>query len=419
MADEKTAIPSDGFLENIFVFDKAFVMIDIIDTFESIYWIDRYNETGDFELVMPVLENNLPFLRIGNYIGTKETDQFMIIENVTLKTDVENGDRLVISGRSAESMLDRRIVWYKISSSDSLQNIVKKALLQNAIAPSNPKRNLPITYHDSEDPYILNIREEVSLFGENLYNVISSFCQAYNIGLKAIPINDGTFEIMLYYGVDRTWDQNEVPPVVFSNSYENLIESNYVQTDVEYVSSGLVRGDDDSITMEVRRNPERVGLNRREMFIDTNIQPDTQEVMEYELDETGNRMIEEYQRTDKNGEPLYDPETGDPVMAQRYKTRTKNIKIYDKKYYNSMLSKAKSEMGSRVVTEAFDSSVDITQQFLYGQDYFLGDIVQVENKYGYSGRCRISEIMRSRDASGPKLVPSFIMVDKNGNEVTT
>lgn len=410
---------SDGFLEQAMIMDKNYIIVDILDTFESFYWIERYNKTGDFEIIIPIIEEHLPYIRIGNYISIRESETYMIIENVTLKTDVENGDTLIISGRTLESMLDRRIVWGKLELSAPIQNIISIMIQQNAsVSTSDSRRRLPLIFQPSSDPRVLAPVEQMTLFGDNVYDQVSGLCEAHNIGIKSIPSANGLFVVTLYSGVDRSWSQNANPPVVFSDSYENLLESNYVQTEVGYASNSYVRGDADDVTMEVLRKPERTGLNRREIFIDANIQPGEQEIKEFVLDEDGNKIIEEVQKTDEEGNPLYD-DAGEPVMMKQYKTETKTIKIYDQAYYNSMLAKARIEMAKHSITEAFDSSVDTTRQFFYGEDYNLGDIVQVENRYGFSGRCRITEVMRSRDASGPKLVPTFVVVDENGNEVTT
>lgn len=391
--------PSDNFLEYAMVLDKTYLQIDLIDTFESFYWTDRYNEVGVFEIVMPVLERHLSSLRINNYLAIRESDRLMIIEKMVLNTDPEHGDTLTISGRSLESILDRRIIWGVFEQSGLVQNIIQAMIMQNAIAPSNANRrisNMRFVY--SSDPIVTAQTEEVKATGAGLYDSVEMLCQAHNLGFKMLPFGEGGFDFLLYAGVDRSRAQSERTPVIFSHWFENLLDSDYIQTEVNYVSNALVRGDEDDVTMEVLRKPERIGLSRREMFIDTNLEPDTQDIETPVYDDEGN--------------PVYDDEGN-------IKTTTETIKIYDQSYYNSMLALARGEMSKHKVTEAFDSEVDTTHQFFYGVDYDVGDIVQVENRYGFGGRCRVVEVMRSRDANGPKLVPTFVMVDENGDEVTT
>lgn len=391
--------PADGFLEIAYILDSKYETLDVLDTFESFYWNDRYNRYGDFEIVMPILPEHLPALRINNYLSIRESDRLMIIEQVTTKTDPTQGDMLVISGRSLESILTRRILWGVFQQSGPVQNIIISMITQNAISPSIENRKIPgLSVEWSTDEAVTTPTEDVKSIGDGLYEMVAGLASSHNLGFKMVPEGEGGFKFSMYVGEDRSWAQEKNIPVIFSHSYENLLESNYIQTEVDYVSNAFVRGDEDDVSMEVLRKPERTGMARREMFVDTGLQPETQEVTVPVLDDEGN--------------PTYDDD-GNPI------TEKKTIKIYDAAYYNQMLVLAKIEMAKHMVTEAFDSTVDTTHQFFYGVDYNVGDIVQVENRYGFEGRCRITEVMRSRDANGPKLVPTFIMVDEKGNEVTT
>lgn len=393
---------ADNFMEYAMVLDKDFIQIDILDTFESFYWTERYNASGDFELIMPVIEKHLPSIRINNYLAIRESEKLMIIESVTLETDAEEGDKLVVSGRSLESILDRRIVWSKYETTNRVQTIILDLINQNAVTPSDPNRVIPgLFFLWSGESEVTTPTETVTYFGDNLYTVVSGLCEAHNLGFYILPSEDKKFKMGLYAGIDRSWEQTKVPPVVFSHSYENLLDSNYIQTEVNYISNALVRGDEDDVTMGVYRKSERIGLARREMFIDTALQPETQDIVTLEP------------VVDENGEPVLDPDTKEPTYIEH----TETIKIYDQDYYNRMLAEAKVELSQHNITEAFDSEVDTMRQFFFGEDYNIGDIVQVENRYGFEARCRVTEVMRSRDVSGPKLIPTFVMVDISGNEV--
>lgn len=397
MAVDVANVVGDKFLEYAMILDKTYTMVAVLDMFESFVWVDRYNKAGDFTIVVPILEHYLPYIRINNYLSIRESDRLMVIENVELITDAENGDKLQVSGRSLESILDRRIVWQTSEFGGTIQTYLSSVLTQNAISPANFKRRIPgMRFVTVSDPNLNKIVDNMRLLGENVYDLCEGTCASYNIGMKMLPEGNGGFAFSLYSGVDRSWSQKDNVPVVFSHAYENLLDSNYLQSEILYVSNALVRGDEDDVTMEVFRKNERIELARREMFIDTGLEPETQEILVPVVDENGN-WIE-----------------GDDG---KYQTETATHKIYDQAYYNRMLADAKTEMAKHKVTEAFDSEVDTYHQFVYGRDYNIGDIVQVQNRYGYEGRCRITEVMRTRDASGPKLVPTFVMVDDEGNEV--
>lgn len=396
-------VVSDKFLDYGIILDQKYEMLAILDVFESFVWTDRYGKAGDFTIVMPVLKQFLPYIRINNYLAIRESDRLMVIENVELITDAENGDKLEISGRSLESILERRVVYQSHEFAGTIQSIVNSILSLNAINPADTRRKIPgLVFKSSSDSNVSQSVDAIKFFGDSVYSVCEAFCSAYNIGMRMLPNGSGGFEFSLYSGVDRSWSQNDRVPVVFSHSYENLLDSNYLQSEVLYASNALVRGDEDDVTMEIVRYQERTELARREIFIDTGLQPETQEYTNYVL------------KCDENGNPILDDDGN-----YQYDEMTETIKIYDQAYYNRMFMEAKIEMGKHMVTEAFDSEVDTYHQFVYERDYDIGDIVQVQNRYGFEGRCRVTEVMRTRDASGPKLIPTFIMVDEEGNEVTT
>ena len=55
----------------------------------------------------------LDMIKEDYYLVNNESEHVMIIEDMTITTDVEEGKRLKITGSSLEKILDRRIVWEK------------------------------------------------------------------------------------------------------------------------------------------------------------------------------------------------------------------------------------------------------------------------------------------------------------------
>lgn len=357
------SIASDGFLEGVYVLDRQYVAKAYIDSFISFTWSERYDSPGEFTLDIPLIENYVEAVRINDYLAIKESKEYMVVETSTLISDVEDGDHLQFEGRTLSSILERRIVWteYKKTGEYNFQQGIKELIEQNAISPSDEKRKIPgLTFKMSEDKAITELTSEFAVeVGDNLLSTIQDKCHEKKVGFRMLPSGEGGFEFELYMGKDRSADQEILPVVVFSDSYENLLNSTYVQSEREYVSNALVKGS--NYQGEVFRKTERTGLDRREMYV------------------------------------TIDGETDGP----------------------SLLQKAKEEISKKTVTEMFGGEIDIYHQFIFEKDYFVGDIVQVANKYGFKGRCRITELLRSRDASGPMLTPSFAVVDKNNEEVST
>ena len=62
------------------------------------------------------------------YLWLKESDQTMIVEDRKIESDAENGNHFTVTGRSLESILERRIIWKQTILSGNFQNGIKKLL---------------------------------------------------------------------------------------------------------------------------------------------------------------------------------------------------------------------------------------------------------------------------------------------------
>lgn len=356
-----------------YVLDETYTSQAIFDTFESFIWTERFNGAGDFELHMPVRISALGELKIGRYLWKKDTKAMMIIECVEVETNPEDGDKLTVSGRSLESILDRRIIWKQTILSGNFQNGIKKLLNENVISPSDSSRRIPnFVFKTSTDSKItsLQFEDEVQLFGENLYDQLVSMCSEKNIGFDVFPTDNG-FEFELKAGVDRSYSQSSLPWVVFSPNYDNLLSSNYINSYVNFKTVALVGGEGEGSEKKtataVDEDGAGSGLNRREMYVSAQ--------------SISSNIPEGYEIT---------PES----------------------YLKQIQYQGRLELRETKYTTAFDGEVVADVQYIYGKDFYMGDIVQIENEYDVQGQSRITEIMWSQDASGTQMVPTFVSINE-------
>lgn len=372
----------------IYVLDQNYDAYDVIDTFKSSIWADRYSKCGDFEIYIPASLKSIDSFKKGDYLRCAESEHYMIIEDINLETDVEDGDYLIISGRSLESILARRIIWGRTVASGNLQEIIRNLIEQNIISPAIPERTIPnFTFKDSTDPRITELTLDIQYFGENLYDEIVKICTERNIGFKVLPIYPGGFEFSLYVGEDRSYAQEKNPWVIFSPKYENLLSSNYTSSIRNIKNATLVGGQGEGweqITETVSLDGAE-GLNRRETFTDASSLTN---------DTTG---IE-----------------NDPDMTEEEKAEA--IEILNSKYKEQLAQKGEEALAETKITDSFDGEIDTSLQFRYGEDYHLGDIVQIENDYGMQITTRVSEIVISHDEMGKTVVPTFTVSTDDGKE---
>lgn len=382
MPSEKNNFVRDDFLQYVYICDSTYTNKAIIDTFSDFLWTERYYGYGEFEITMPINLEVIKNCRLKDYVMIRESDKVMIVETIGLHTDPEQGDTLTISGRSLESILERRVILdERIGSVDSdgnledigVQEAIKMILSNSIIEPTDKKRKIEnFEFVESEDPKIKELT--ITSFedrGANVFEKISDICKTKSLGFRVSAKDGGGFTCELYFGTDRSWDQDAAGQVVFSESYENLSNSDYLQSEKDYKSIAYVEWDyklgssaeDKTMITEVYRTPERLGLDRREAY--------TRHGETMEIESTGN--LSSY---------------------------IKQVVDYGAEY-----------LSGYTVTKLFDGETEPSRQFVYGIDYFLGDIVHLENKYGQSGKCRITEIIRSRNGSGVSMVPTFEIIE--------
>ena len=95
----------------LLVLNTDFESVAVIDTYESMIWTDRYNAYGDFEIFFAMDTQLLQYLKEDYYLWLKDSEHCMIIEDIKINADTEEGNHLIITGRSLESILERRIIW--------------------------------------------------------------------------------------------------------------------------------------------------------------------------------------------------------------------------------------------------------------------------------------------------------------------
>lgn len=95
----------------LYILNTVFESVAVIDWFESLIWSDRYDQAGDMELYMAMQNSLLNFLKQDFYIWTADSEHTMIIEDINITSDTEDGNKLLVTGRSLESILERRIIW--------------------------------------------------------------------------------------------------------------------------------------------------------------------------------------------------------------------------------------------------------------------------------------------------------------------
>ena len=340
-------------------------MVSVVENFSSFVWTDRYYSAGDFELYVPptirVLTQYIP----NYYIVRPDSEHVMIIDSVLLEED-DDGYSYKISGESLESILKRRILWTDTTLSGNFQDAIKTLLDGSIISPSIADRKIDnFVFVKSEDEAITSLTIEEAEYSKNetIYDIIEKNCQEFEIGFKVTLTSDNKFAFTLYKGVDRSYDQTAVPYVIFSPAFDNLTSSSFLKSYTDYKNVALVTGtstDSEGESTDLSTVVgEASGLDRRETHIDGgSIQGDT----------------------------------------------------------SVLTKKGNEELAALKKTEAFEGEANVFNMFVYGKDFFIGDMVQLEDAFGNTGKSIVSEMVFSSDGEGEKFYPTFIVPEEDGDE---
>ena len=349
---------------NIYVWkytkESKFQIASLIDYAISVIWIRRFQECGEFELYLPASAELFALFTEGLTFLTKEdeTESAMKVESVQLTTDPEDGDRLIVSGRSAECILSQRIVFYTVDYSGYADDCVYQIITENAV---NPTRSPSPTMNGNRKIEELTIGTghfsdntiKTQLSGENLLEAVQDICVSADFGFQVIF--DGTgFVFRLYQGNDRT------QTVIFSPEFENLGNTEYLYDMTTYYNLIQESGEykEQRYRVEDIESDGIGGLYLREKHIDA-------ESIETDDTTTVSDFIQ--------------------ILRQRAKQ-------------NRCQAKEKKEFSGEILNTDF---------YQFGRDYHLGDKVSIVNGYGIKGTAIVTEITETEDASGYRLIPTF------------
>lgn len=371
------------------VLNRDMEVVGVVDGYQSFIWTERYNQYSDFEIETSATPEHLETYKKGNWISLQGSNKIMIIDTWSHDSSYANGQTILVSGKSLEYLLHKRIIWEETVLEGNVQNGVQTLLNQNIITPSNERRKIAnFVFRESEDPKVteLEFEEEAQYWGENLYDVVAEICKIHRIGFRVWieETDDGwNYIFQLFAGADRTHDQTENFAITFSSEFGNLISSKYYTTNANVKTSALVLGERRTISETKEINGIEVSKSE-----------DVQYSVYIEGDQTG--FDREEMLVDQSSLGMF----------------IKDIQVPPEKYKNRLRQKGEEAITETKEETTLEAEVDWNGQFKYGIDYFIGDVLEIENDLEMSLKVRITEMVHCHDISGEYLNPAFTPLDE-------
>lgn len=358
-------------MSEIYVLTPELTLAGIIEDFISIIWRPAYSDIGDFEIYLSATPKAVELLQKNYYVvrsqdvsevdGVKTYKKVMIIKNIELTTDVEDGDFLTVSGRELKYLLHQRVVWGLSIIKDTVEYAIRRLIGSNAVSAVEPTRVIPNMQFAEPKGYTETI--ELQRSNKQLDEAVIELCESYGYGWD-IYITDNKLTVDVYKGVDRSYNQTERPYVVFSEGFDNLHDSTYELKSEDYANMALVGGEGEEYErIYAYVNNDVAGLDRYEIFVDAK------------------------------------------SVSQNLNSEEDALSTAE--YIAVLEEHGKEELAKKTMTEGFSGEIISDLTYVYGVDFFLGDIVTVSNKYNMTRNVRIISAIESEDEDGVKLIPQL------------
>lgn len=370
---------------DLYTLTKYFMPKDVIGEFTSAIWTERYSAAGDVEIVLASTPANIRKLTQGTRIGLRGTQEIMMVETQQIKDGL-----LTVKGSSLLKFLNEREGWFANPLYDgendtnltapwtlttNASELIADAVYKMVINPTTytgtwTSMNLDWTRDKIPNLTLGHVsssgtEKRLSVEQGPLYDAIQRVAQQEGVGLRLYleSVKYSTQEYSLkfatYLGKNRTSNQTANTLVRLSPKLDSLSDVEELGSLSQYKNVIYVTYKDQISTHLVEPTlPVPEGFDRRVLRVDA---PD--------------------------------------------------IFLYADHIAEFREQVARNEAANHIYVLAVDGQVSGDIGYVFGKDYYLGDIIELEGFTGILTKARISEYIRSQDQFGERAYPTLAVID--------
>lgn len=334
-----------------------------IDQYVSFIWTERWNAYGDFQIDLASSYVARSLLTPDTWIMKSGSNYVGRIESVDDSLDDSNNKILTVKGRMIEAIMDDRACLMSVTAApaDAARELFNEVCVAGTFDPGDIIAGLNLgtfmpasTIPEPVDSVTISITTISTLFDA----VATQVCVPWDLGFRILrQESNGQLYFDIYAGSDRTTTQTDIPPVVFSPNLDNLQDTSEI-TDISAAKNVAYVHDVTGITTSIYAadvDPTVDGFERRVLIVDA---------------------------TDIASPTL-------PEITQR---------------------------GTQALADArtnytFDGTISQNCQYTYGEDYNLGDLVEMQNQDGVVTHMRVTEQIFTQDQTGEFSYPTLVNFD--------
>lgn len=384
---------------DIYTLDGGLERAEIIEPYKSVIWTERYTKPGDVQLSVKDSPGMRELLAEGVLLSTPETDEAMMIHT----QEIEDGI-LTVSGPSLLQILADRIFrffydgtiqawsWFGVKPGQVIYDIVNYMVVNGGAGlvydtgldlAHEMIPNLDFGYIDVTG----TTYPAITVDFDSVLNAITTVADREKMGLKIYldPNVDGQMLFTTYRGVVRTSESPGTPLVRFSPVMDNLtnvkelhsiaeyknvaysFRTNWLDPDVRALKIAYL--DPDAPTVFITNQPgvayapgfsaATVGLSRRTLMVEVN---------------------------DLSTEEL--------------------TQLNQAQHDYIMYLRAANELANYNYTRLVEGEVTPQSGYVFNQDYYMGDFVELQGLGGALQAARVTEYIRIKDETGRREYPT-------------
>lgn len=278
----------------IYVLDKELNLVGVLSGYEAIIWQDILDEPGKFESEFLFTDRINKILQRTNILYKNDEMQAGVINYKHIKLDKQGRTKIRIKGKMASVYLNRRIVWEKMVLSGTSEEIMRKLVETQVIAPTDPKRRMPRIRMGEMCGMEDYIEKQVTY--SNLQETLTDIAAAAGLGYKLrLNLQEKVFYFEVIKGTDRTL--GTVQPCIFNREFRNVYTQEYYEDDSNFKNICLVCGVGEDENRVTETAGEASGIDRYEMSYNAAFLKDeeqTEEIYREQLRQKGNEKLKDY-----------------------------------------------------------------------------------------------------------------------------
>lgn len=323
----------------LFILDKNFEILTVMDDFISLSWNPRFFGVGDFQLECSISYDDV--VRNAKYISRAGKNGTVIIGSFSLLSDEVGGKSILVKGKFLKQILENRVFHRTMTHNNKGIEEVIFSYINNHFVINKPFNKLV-----TKRLGLATEKISTQVTGGSVLEKILKIEEEKNISVNVEynPLTDKV-ECSVITGVNRSQNQNVNEWVVFSEEFENIYDYEYTKIyktkNYAYVA-GAGEGSERIIHVV---NQRKSGEELLELYVDAR----------------------DLQEEDENGHS-----------------------IPREQYLKNLEQRGREKLAEYEEIQEIEAKVNPDGILKYAKDYNLGDIVDfVDSKRGIEATLRI------------------------------